>query len=174
MSEAAAARRRGQSGRTHRGYMLYVQCCGVIIFGSYFTVLALNVTLTRKIYRVIYTYVYIYLYIWHTPRNTHHSAVYVQSAQKLIHTHRVPIYCVRAYYEYIYYIIICVVRKRHWSQKPEGGPAYTRRWYIIYRRNGYARVIIIYTHIQHTPSCVSITHYRDRGLCKVVYEKYNI
>jgi len=141
-------RRRGAEVRVgaHTAGIYYVQCCGVIIFGFYFTVLALNVTLTRKIYRVIYI----------RPRNTHHSAVYVQSAQKLIHTHRVPIYCVRAYYEYIYYIIICVVRKRHWSQKPEGGPAYTRRWYIIYIRNRYARVIIIYTHTQmYTIVCVN-------------------
>lgn len=32
-----------------------------------------------------------------------------------------------------------------------------------------ALLLYIYTH-----SCVSITHYCDHGLCKVVYEKYNI
>jgi len=85
--------------------------CRVIIFGSYFMVLALNVTLTRKIYRVIYTVYATYIYIYtHTHQKLHITWRCTSKALKNLYTHVVPtIYCVRAYYESIYYILLYVL-----------------------------------------------------------------
>jgi len=93
----------GDSAQWSKTRILY--SCRVIIFGSYFMVLALNVTLTRKINRIIYTIYATYIHIY-TLTQTYTSLGGVRPKRSKTSTHTSYLHIVYAHIMSLYIILL--------------------------------------------------------------------